>query len=231
MSDKNIYDKSYVHPMVKHPAKSYSLGEEIANSITHGIGWALSIAALVLLIVYSSYSGNAWLIVSCTIFGTGLVLLYTNSTLYHAIQARRAKTVFKVLDHSAIFFLIAATYTPYTLVVLKGTLGWVLFGLVWGGFILGSLMKVFFAGRFKWLSVAIYISLGWCILLALKPIIESMELPGLLLLAGGGVAYSIGALIYARRTMRYSHAVWHLYVIVGSTLHFFSVFFYVIPRA
>ncbi|MGA1793722.1 MAG: PAQR family membrane homeostasis protein TrhA [Thermoplasmatota archaeon] len=216
--------------MASHSTGNYSRKEEIANSVTHGIGWALSIGALVLLVVLSSLTGNAWLIVSCTIFGTGLVLLYTNSTLYHAIQARRAKKVFKVLDHSAIFFLIAATYTPYTLIILRGTWGWVLFGLVWGGFILGSLMKVFFAGRFKWLSVAIYISLGWCILLAMKPLIENMELPGILLLAGGGAAYSIGALIYARKTLRYSHAVWHLYVMVGSALHFFSVIYYVIPK-
>ncbi len=209
-------------------SRPYSIAEEIANSITHGIGWALAIVALVLLVIFSSYTGDPWLIVSCTIFGVGLVLLYSNSTMYHALQARTAKKVFKILDHSSIFFLIAATYTPYTLVVLRGVWGWTLFGIVWGGFIMGTVMKVFFAGRYKWISVGIYIALGWCILLAIGPIIRSLPFPGLILLVGGGVSYSIGALIYAKKGVRYSHALWHIYVMIGSILHFFSVFFYVI---
>ncbi|MGA1873671.1 MAG: PAQR family membrane homeostasis protein TrhA [Thermoplasmatota archaeon] len=207
----------------------YSTCEEIANSITHGVGWALSIAALVLLIVFSSIQGDPWLIVSCTLFGFGLVLLYANSTMYHAIQTRRVKKVFKILDHSSIFFLIAATYTPYTLTILRGTWGWILFGIVWGGFIFGTIMKVFFAGRFKWLSVGIYILLGWSVLLAIRPVIESLPFPGLLLLVAGGISYSVGALIYTKKKIRYSHAVWHVYVMIGSILHFFSVFFYIIP--
>ena len=210
--------------------RDYSLGEEIANSITHGIGWALAIAALVLLVVFSSLKGDAWHIVSCSIYGTGLVLLYANSTMYHSLTNKTAKRVFKILDHSSIFFLIAATYTAFTLTVIRGPWGWTLFGIVWGGFILGTVMKVFFAGRFKWLSVGIYILLGWCVLIAIKPIIDNLAAPGLILLGAGGIAYSIGALIYAKKRVKYSHAVWHVYVIIGSVLQFFSVFFYVIPN-
>jgi hemolysin III len=179
-------------------------------------------------VVFSSFTGDPWLIVSCTVFGAGLVLLYSNSTMYHALQARTAKKVFKILDHSSIFFLIAATYTPYTLVVLRGVWGWLLFGIVWGGFVLGTVMKVFFAGRYKWISVGIYIALGWCVLLAIGPVIRNLPLPGLILLAAGGVSYSIGALIYAKKGLRYSHAIWHIYVLIGSLFHFLSVFFYVI---
>jgi len=206
----------------------HTISEELANSITHGIGWALAIAALVLLVVFSSYTGDPWLIVSCTVFGAGLVLLYANSTMYHAVRATTAKKVFKILDHSSIFFLIAATYTPYTLVVLRGTWGWILFGIVWGGFVLGTITKVFFAGSYKWLSVGVYIALGWSVLLVIGPIVRNLPLPGLLLLAVGGVSYSVGALIYARKGIRYSHALWHVYVMIGSILHFCSVFFYVI---
>ncbi|MEA3558787.1 MAG: hemolysin III family protein [Candidatus Thermoplasmatota archaeon] len=208
---------------------SYTIREEIANSITHGVGWALAIAGLVLLVVFSSLDGDPWLITSCTIFGVGLVLMYTNSTMYHAIQLRRAKKVFKILDHSSIYFLIAATYTPFTLTVLRGTWGWILFGIVWSGFLLGTVFKVFFSDKFKWLSIAIYITLGWCILLAIKPIIDNLATGGLILLAAGGVAYSIGALIYARKGIRYSHSVWHIYVLIGSIFHFACIFFYVIP--
>ncbi|MBN1540298.1 MAG: hemolysin III family protein [Candidatus Thermoplasmatota archaeon] len=206
-----------------------SRGEEIANSITHGIGWALSIVALVLLAVFSSLYGDAWHIVSCSIYGSGLVLLYTSSTMYHALKGRTAKKVFKILDHSSIFFLIAATYTPFTLTLLRGTWGWILFAIVWGGFLIGTVLKVFFAGRYKWLSVSIYIMLGWCVLLAIEPVIKNLPLPGLILLGGGGIAYSIGALIYLKKGVKYSHAVWHLYVLAGSIMHFFSIFFYVIP--
>lgn len=215
---------------MSHEAKaSYTRGEELANSITHGIGWALAVAGSVLLIVFSTLAGDPWLIVSCTIFGVGLVLLYTNSTMYHSLRPVTAKRVFKILDHSAIYFLIAATYTPYTLVTIRGTWGWGLFSIVWSGFILGTIFKVFFSSRFKWMSIAIYVSLGWCVLLAIRPIMENLASGGLILLLAGGIAYSIGALVYAKKGIRYSHSVWHVYVLIGSMFHFASVFFYVIP--
>ena len=206
-----------------------TLGEEIANSITHGVGWVFAISALVLLIVFSSIYGDAWHIVSCTIYGVGLVLMYTNSTMYHSLQGRKVKKVFKILDHSSIYFLIAATYTPYTLTILRGPWGWTLFGIVWGGFIFGSVFKAFAAGKYKWVSVMVYIALGWCVLLAIGPLIRSLPYEGLILLLAGGICYSLGAVIYAKKGIKYSHAVWHLYVLLGSIFHFFSIFFYVIP--
>jgi hemolysin III len=210
--------------------RDQTIGEEIANSITHGIGWVFGISALVLLIVFSSMYGDPWYIVSCTIYGVGLVLMYANSTMYHSLQGPRVKKVFKILDHCAIYFLIAATYTPYTLTILRGPWGWTLFGIVWGGFILGSVFKAFSAGKFKWVSVVIYIALGWCVLLAIGPLIRNLPYEGLILLLAGGICYSLGALIYAKKGVKYSHAVWHLYVLLGSIFHFFSVFFYVIPQ-
>jgi hemolysin III len=213
----------------RHGSEKY-IGEEIANSITHGVGWAFSIAALVLLVVFSSIDGDPWLIVSCSIYGAGLVFLFAGSTMYHSIQHRKAKKILKIIDHSAIFFLIAATYTPYTLTVIRGPLGWVLFGIVWSGFILGTLFKVFFAGKMKWLSVLIYISLGWCVIFAIKPLINALSLNGLFFLLAGGIAYSLGALIYSKKGVRYSHAVWHIYVLFGAFFHFCSVFFHLIPE-
>ncbi len=214
--------------MDRGPVTGYSQGEEIANAVTHGIGCILSIIGLVLLIIFSSRNGDALLIVSSAIYGSGLVLLYAFSTIYHSIPQEKARKVLKVLDHSAIFYLIAATYTPFTLVVLGGALGWVIFGIVWGGFVLGTLFKVFLAGRFKWLSISIYIALGWCVVLGIRPLIRSLAYEGFLLLLAGGIVYSIGALIYARKGIRYSHPVWHLFVMMGSFLHFLSVFFYVV---
>jgi hemolysin III len=210
-------------------ARDQSIGEEIANSITHGIGWVLAVAALVLLVVFSSMYGDVWHIVSSSIYGSGLVLMYANSTMYHSLRPERAKKIFKILDHSAIYFLIAATYTPYTLTILRGPWGWTLFGIVWGGFVLGTLFKVFFAGRFKLLSVGIYIVLGWCVLIAIGPLMRSLPFEGLLLLLAGGIAYSLGAAVYAKKGVRYSHAVWHIFVMTGSLFHFLSVFLYVIP--
>lgn len=209
--------------------KDWTDSEETVNSITHGIGLLLAVAGAVLLVVFSSIRGDAWTIVSCTIFGVGLVLLYANSTIYHALRSRTAKGVFHVLDHSAIFFLIAASYTPFTLTILRGPLGWTLFGLVWGGFVLGTLFKVFFTGRFKFLSIALYLIMGWAVLLAIRPVIGALPIDGLVLLAGGGIAYTLGAFIYAKKGIKYSHAVWHFYVLAGSIMHFFSIFLYVIP--
>jgi hemolysin III len=134
-----------------------------------------------------------------------------------------------VLDHSAIFFLIAASYTPFTLTILRGPLGWVIFGLVWSSFVIGTLFKVFFAGRFKALSVALYLTMGWVALLAVRTIIAKLPLDGIVLLVGGGVAYTLGSLVYMKKGVRFSHSIWHLYVLAGSIMHFFAVLFYVIP--
>ncbi len=213
-----------------HTAR-YTPGEEIANSITHGIGVILSIAGLAVLTAYASLFGTVWHIVSCVIFGTTLILLYTASTLYHSIQTPRVKNVMRVLDHSAIFLLIAGTYTPFTLVTLRGPWGWTLFGIVWGLAAVGILFQVALLQRWVVASVLLYVGMGWVVVAAIKPMLAAIAPGGLALLVLGGVAYTSGIGFYVKRSMRYHHAIWHGFVLAGSALHFFAVLFYVIPSA
>lgn len=208
----------------------YTRREEFANAVTHGLGAALSIAALTLLIIFSSWYGDVWHIVSTTIFGVTLVILYTFSTLLHSMPARsRAKDVFEILDHSAIYLLIAGTYTPFLLVTLRGPLGWTLFGIIWGMAAIGSILKIFFVKRFVIVSTLAYIFMGWMIVFAFKPLMERLATPGLIWLVAGGILYTIGSLFYVWRKVPHHHAIWHLFVIAGSVCHFFCVLFYVIP--
>lgn len=207
----------------------YSLGEELAHSITHGIGAALSIAGLVLLVTLAAIRGDAWHVVACTIFGATLVLLYTASTLYHSITHPGAKKVLRVFDHAAIFLLIAGTYTPFTLVTLRGGWGWTLFVIVWGLALVGIIYKVTAKNRFRFLSVLLYLAMGWLVLIAIKPMVASMPRPGLVLLLAGGLCYTLGVIFYAWKRLPYGHAVWHLFVMAGSICHFFAVLLYVIP--
>lgn len=213
------------------PHPIYSLKEEIANTTTHGIGALLSIAALVLLIVFSSINGTAWHIVSCTIFGVSITLLYTASTLYHLVTTPRMKKFFRTLDHSSIFLLIAGTYTPFTLVSLNGSLGWTIFGLVWGIAIVGAILETMTQQRFPKLSLCLYLGLGWLIIFAIKPIFANVDTGGIILLIGGGLSYSLGVIFYMWKSLIFNHAIWHVFVLAGTVLHFFSVFFYVIPPA
>ncbi len=212
-------------------APHYSIGEEIANSVTHGIGLILAIAGLAVLTAFASRLGNAWHVVSCTIFATTLILQYTFSTLYHSIQLPRAKSVMRVLDHSAIFLLIAGTYTPFMLVNLRGTWGWTLFGIVWTLALLGVLFQVSLLRRWQGISLALYIGMGWVVVIAIKPMLASVAPGGLLLLLLGGLAYTSGVVFYLWERLRYNHAIWHGFVLAGSILHFFAVLFYVIPLA
>ena len=209
--------------------KYYSLGEEIANSITHGIGIVLAITALVILTAFAAIYGNVWHIVSVSIYGTTLILLYTASTLYHSIQHPRAKRILQVLDHSAIYLLIAGTYTPFTLVSLRGTLGWWLFGVVWGFAVLGTIFQSSLMKRWRAVSLVLYIGMGWAILVAIKPLIVSVATGGIVFLILGGLAYTTGILFYVWKKLKFHHAVWHLFVLTGSILHFFAVLFYVVP--
>jgi hemolysin III len=202
---------------------------ELANSITHGIGAALAVAALVLLIVFASLRGTARHIVGASIFGSMLVVLYTMSTLYHSFRGPRVKTVFKVLDHSAIFLLIAGTYTPFCLATLRGAWGWTLFGLVWGLAALGITFKAIFIHRMEVLSLAIYLLMGWIMVIAIRPLWHSLPPGGLAWLFGGGLCYTAGASFYAWHKLRFHHAIWHLWVVAGSACHFFAVLWYVIP--
>lgn len=203
--------------------------EELANTITHGIGIALSIAGLVLMIVYSALNGNAWHVVSSSIFGSTMIFLYTASTLYHSARTENLRHFFKILDHSFIYILIAGTYTPFTLVTLNGWLGWTLFGVIWGLAVMGVVFKFFFVHKFKKLSTVIYLLMGWMIIIAINPLMDALPSGGLYWLIGGGLSYSFGVIFYVWHSLRFSHGIWHLFVLGGTIFHFFAVFFYVIP--
>lgn len=211
--------------------RMYSLGEEIANSITHGVGIVLAIAGLGVLTAFASLLGNAWHIVSCSIFSATQILLYTASTLYHSIPYSRAKRVLRVIDHSAIFLLIAGTYTPFTLVSLRGVWGWLLFGIVWGIAVLGIVFQVALLKQKTIISVLLYVGMGWVVVMAINPLLENVAPQGLLLLLLGGLSYSGGVVFYMWHRLPYHHAVWHIFVLAGSIFHFFAILFYVIPLA
>jgi len=209
--------------------REYSIAEEIANSITHGMGLLLAIAGLVVLMSFARTHGDVWHVVACSIYGSTLVLMYMSSTLYHSIPNAAAKKVFKIIDHSAIYLLIAGTYTPFTLVSLRGNWGWALFGLIWGLALLGILFQATPLRKRGRVRVVLYIAMGWVIVIAAQPLISTISSGGLLLLLLGGIAYTGGVWFYAHRTLPYAHAIWHLFVLLGSALHFFAILFYVIP--
>ncbi len=209
----------------------YSLGEEIAHAVTHGLGALLAIVGLTVLVARATLYGNVWHIVASSVFGATLVLMYTASTLYHSIPLPRAKQVLRVIDHSMIYFLIAGTYTPFTLVTLHGSWGWSLFAFTWGLAALGVAFKVFATGRYEKLSVAVYLAMGWCAVVATRPILDNLETGGLILTVAGGLAYSGGVAFYLWERLRYHHAIWHLFVLAGSVLQYFAIFFYVVPGA
>jgi hemolysin III len=209
----------------------YTVGEEIAHAVTHGVGLALSLGGLVVLVVTASLRGDAWHIVGCTVFGTTLVLLYATSTLYHGVASPRAKRVLRQLDYAAIYLLIAGTYTPFTLVSLRGGWGWTLLALVWGVAILGVVLHVAMPHRARQVSVPVYLAMGWLAMIALEPLVRSLNPEGLMLLLLGGLTYTLGVIFYAWRRLPYNHAVWHLFVLAGSAFHFSCVLGYVIPPA
>lgn len=209
----------------------YRTGEEIANSITHGVGIVLSIAGLAVLTTFASLFGSVWHIVSVSIYGATQILLYTASTLYHSIPFPRAKAVLRVLDHSAIFLLIAGTYTPFTLVNLRGPWGWALFAFVWILAIVGIALQSVLIHQKAFITALPYIGMGWVAMIGIKPLIESVAAGGLVLLIAGGLAYTAGTVFYVWRRLPYHHAVWHAFVLLGSALHFFAILFYVIPLA
>lgn len=204
----------------------FSFAEEIAHAVTHGIGLLLSIAALVILVVFASLHGDAWRVVSAAIFGTTLILLYAASTVYHALPSSRAKGIMRLLDHSAIYLLIAGTYTPLVLGVLYGAWGWTLFGLVWGLALAGIILKSISGVKYHGVSLAIYVAMGWIVLIAVKPLLEKMPAPGIAWLVAGGVFYTGGIWFYRHKEMRYSHTIWHLFVIAGTVCHVVAVIGY-----
>ncbi|MCX8002856.1 MAG: hemolysin III family protein [Anoxybacillus mongoliensis] len=203
---------------------TFTKEEEIVHAITHGVGAVFSIAALVILTVTATMYGNAWHVVSFTLFGGTMLILYLSSTIVHALPKGRWKRLFEIFDHSAIYFFIAGTYTPFLFLAVKGAIGWTLFGIVWGLALVGTVFKCFFVNRFLYTSTIIYIIMGWLIVFAWKPLVSSLSLEGVVYLVIGGILYTIGAVFYVWRGFKFHHAVWHLFVLGGSVAHFFAVF-------
>ncbi|MGJ7034585.1 PAQR family membrane homeostasis protein TrhA [Anoxybacillus eryuanensis] len=203
---------------------TFTKEEEIVHAITHGVGAVFSIAALVILTVTAAMYGNAWHVVSFTLFGGTMLILYLSSTIVHALPKGSWKRLFEIFDHSAIYFFIAGTYTPFLFLAVKGAIGWTLFGIVWGLALLGTVFKCFFVNRFLYTSTIIYVVMGWLIVFAWKPLVSSLSLEGVVYLVIGGILYTIGAVFYVWRGFKFHHAVWHLFVLGGSVAHFFAVF-------
>jgi len=215
--------------MTTRSTPAYSRGHELANSLTHGVSALLSIAGLAVLVSLAARRGNAWHVVSCSIYGATLVLLFLASTLYHSFTAPQVKRVLRVMDHASIYLLIAGSYTPFMLVNLRGPWGWSLFGVVWGLALIGVVLKVFFIGRFRYASTAIYLLMGWLVVIAIRPLARALPAGGLILLAAGGLLYTGGAVLYHFKSLPYHHAVWHLFVLAAAIAQYFAVMFYVVP--
>ena len=210
--------------------KKYTVGEEIAHSITHGLGLLLSVVACSVMVILAAQRGTVWHITGVAVFGASLIVLYAASTLYHALTHTKAKRIFKFLDYSAIYLLIAGTYTPFTLVTLRGGWGWTLFGVAWGLAIAGAVVEVVTRRRYKWVSMGFYLGMGWLIVVAIKPLLSGLDTRGLVLLGIGGICYTGGAILYALGRFKYHHAIWHVLVLGGSFCHFLAVMYSVIPR-
>ena len=210
---------------------AYSPREELANSLTHAVGIALSVAGLVLMVTCSVRYGDRWQVVSTAVFGVSLIALYTASTLYHTFRDAAWKQLLRKFDHAAIFLLIAGSYTPFLLVSLRGPWGWSLLGVVWGLAAVGIALKFWFAGRFRVISTLIYLGMGWLVLIAFKPLLAALPRAGFIWLLAGGACYSAGTIFYLWKRLPYHHAVWHLFVLGGSACHWVAVFGYVVPRA
>jgi hemolysin III len=202
---------------------------ELANSVTHGTGFALSVAGCAVLVTVAALRGSARHIVACSIYGATLVCLYGASTIYHSVSSPRVKHVLRILDHSSIYLLIAGTYTPFTLVLLRGGWGWTLFGLVWGLSLVGIVLKVWFVDRLPVASTLVYVAMGWLVVIAIKPVVSEVPLAAILWLLAGGVFYTGGVAFFAWEKLPYHHAIWHLFVLGGSVCHYFAVLYYVVP--
>ncbi len=210
-----------------HSPAKYSFREELAHGISHGIGAGLAIVGLIFLLIAAIRYDSSLHVVSAAVYGSSLILLYLASTLYHLISNPGVKRIFQKLDHSMIYILIAGTYTPLTLVTLHGGWGWTLFCLVWTMAFCGLVLEVVLPRRIGWLSIILYLGMGWLIVVAGKPLLASLATGGLILLVVGGLFYSLGVIFYAWKKLSYHHAIWHLFVLAGSSAHFFSILFYV----
>ena len=208
------------------------LSTELANGITHGVGFLLSQIGLIVLVSLAATRGGARHVVACVIYGTTLVLLYLASTLYHSTRSPRIKRVFRIVDHIAIYLLIAGTYTPFTLITLRGSFGWTLFGVIWAMAAAGAIFKLLVPpGRWEAVSMVFYLVMGWAAVTGLRPLYDALSTGGFVWLLTGGVAYTLGVVFYFWQSIRHHHAIWHIFVMFGSACHFFAVMFYVLPRA
>jgi hemolysin III len=197
--------------------------EEIANTATHSAGLLLSVAGFAVLLVLAILRGTAWHIVACSVYGVSLICLYSASTLYHAVVSPKLKRALKIFDHSAIYLLIAGTYTPFLLLNLRGPWGWSLLGVIWGLALAGILFKLWWVDQFPHVSTVVYVLMGWLVLIAAKPVLAHVPLPTLFWIFAGGIFYTIGVIFYAWHRLPFSHAVWHVFVLAGSTCHYFAV--------
>ena len=209
--------------------KYYSPLEESINIISHASGLMLSIIALVLLVSHANLHGNIWHVVSFAIFGASLISLYAASTFYHSAKKPEIRRRLRIIDHATIYLLIAGTYTPFTLVTLNGPTGWVIFGICWGMALTGIILKLFFTGKYNLISTLMYVFMGWIIVFAIKPLIDNLSSDGLLWLFAGGMAYTSGAILYSIKKIKFNHAIFHLFVLLGSFCHFVAVYFYILP--
>jgi len=208
--------------------RAYTLGEEIANSVIHGLGIGLSVAALVVLVAFAVLEHDPYKLASSIVYGVALVLEYTASTLYHSFPQPKVKHLFKIFDHCGIYLLIAGTYTPFCLVTLREANGWLLFGVIWGLAVLGIAFEAFWPYRPRWLSAAIYLGMGWMVVLSMGPLVANLAPAGIWLLVAGGLAYTVGTIFYVMKKVKYMHAVWHVFVLAGSICHFLSILIFVI---
>lgn len=204
--------------------------EEIINSLTHGLGALLSVIGLIALLIVSAEAGDPWQIVSFSVYGVSMIALYLSSALYHGYRDEKKRELFKLYDHCAIYLLIAGSYTPFLLVSIRGPMGWLLFGLVWGLAAFGITLKIKYRNRFTVLRVATYVVMGWLALLAGNELTASMASGGFMLLLIGGLVYTVGVIFYVFHQIPYNHAIWHLFVLGGSACHYFAIYYYVLPQ-
>lgn len=207
----------------------YDPKEEKLNVLTHGLGLVLSVVALILLVINANNFGTLTHIISFTIFGASMIVLYSASTFYHNAKTPEIRYKLKIFDHSAIYVLIAGTYTPFSLVVLQGWVGWTIFGVSWGLALVGIILKLFYTGKYDKISTIAYVLMGWLIIFALKPLIHNLAFEGLMWLLAGGISYTIGAILYSLERIKYNHAIFHIFVLLGSFCHFMAILFYVLP--
>lgn len=216
---------------MNNKVKTYSPAEERVNISSHAFGLLLSIAALALLVTHATASGDVWHIVSFSIFGSSLIILFAASTIYHSARDPGLRARLRVVDHASIYVLIAGTYTPFTLVTLNGSVGWTIFAITWGMALSGIVLKLFFTGRYQLVSTLMYVFMGWIIVFAISPLIDNLHPDGLSWLVAGGVAYTVGAILYGIKKIKFNHAIFHVFVLIGAFCHFMAVYFYVLPDA